>query len=98
VAEIDIEHETDHHRAADGGGRIRLVKRWRTDGRPMRRSFPRVRMKALGPCSTARPLPTQLHDLFARRPGGEVEVVLIEGLDRGKARDTREHLARSRAP
>ncbi len=39
----------------------------------------------------------QLHDLLARRAGGEVEVVLIERLDRGKAGDTPEHLASSRA-
>jgi hypothetical protein len=32
-----------------------------------------------------------------RGAGGEVEVVLIERLDRGKARDPCEHLASSRA-
>jgi hypothetical protein len=35
----------------------------------------------------------QLHDLLARCAGGEVEVVLIERLDRGEAGNAREHLA-----
>jgi hypothetical protein len=40
----------------------------------------------------------QLHDLLARRAGGEVEAVLIERLDPGEARDAGEHLASPRPP
>jgi hypothetical protein len=39
----------------------------------------------------------ELHDLLARRPGGEVEIILIEGFDRWEARYTREQLACPRA-
>ena len=39
----------------------------------------------------------QFHDLLARRTGGEGEVVLIERLDGGEARDAPEHLAGPRA-
>jgi hypothetical protein len=38
----------------------------------------------------------QFQDLLAGRADGEVEVVLIQRLDRREARDAREHLASSR--